>query len=153
MLYSTFVPFTSRLQRSRPPSPGRAVFVLWAPQGTGHQATVLLEQTCSYHSQRWFAGRYNPSLNQQLEFRASVHVFSLLKAWCSNWLSSCDSEMERGKRHSQYFRIFTPNVTQRAPQNRGREILMLVFGGGCLPLLSCLPKFLLLDLLDGIFQY
>lgn len=91
----------------------------------GRQVTALLEQTCSYRSQRRFVGWCDPSLNQQPDFRASVHVFSLLKAWCSNRLSSCNCEMGRGKGHGQYFCIFTPNVTQRAHQNRGSKILML----------------------------
>lgn len=110
LLYSTLLPYTCRLQRSRPTSPGGAVFVLWAWQGTGCQVTLLLEQTCSYRSQRWVIGECHPSLNQQLDFRASVYVFSLLKAWCSNKLSSCNSEMGRGKWHHQYFCLSTPPV-------------------------------------------
>jgi len=119
----TLLPCPPRLQRSRPTSPGGAAFVLWAQQGTGRQATVLLEKTCSYHSQGWLLGWCNPSLNQQFDFRASGHVFSLSKAWCSNRLSSCNSGMGRGKCRGRCFCIFTPNLTQCAHHNRGSEIL------------------------------
>lgn len=56
---------------------------------------VSTARNCSYHPQRWFVGRYNPSLSLQLDIMASVHVFFPLKAWCSNRLSSCNSELGR----------------------------------------------------------
>lgn len=117
---------------------------------TIEQITVWPEQTCSY-SHRWLLDGIMPtwisSLTSELQCMCS-HC-----GRCSNRLSICNSEMGSGKINGQYFCIFTPNATQRAHQNRGSEILMLIFGSGVPSLLSCLLKFLLLDLLDGIFQH
>lgn len=107
-------------------------------------------RNCSYHSQRWFVGWYNFSLSQQLDFMASVQVFLLSKASCWNRLSN--SEMGRREWYGQYFYVFTESVTQYAHKNRDSEILILVFGVDCPPLLSCLLNFLLPNLLDGVFQ-
>lgn len=108
--------------------PGRGVFVLWAQQAVGHQATVLFEQTCSHRSQGWFVGHGNPSLNQRPGLRASAHVLAAWITWCWNGPSVCNSATGRGKRHGQYLCGFTPNVSHHAHQNElWNSGVMLVF--------------------------
>lgn len=149
-LCSTLLPYTPKLQGSRPTSLHGTVFVLWEHQGTDHQANnymtranlfLLTEGLLDGAMLTWIS-----SLTSELQCMCS-HCGS-----CSNSLSICNSELESGKIHSQYFCIFTTNPTQHAHQNRGSEILMLVFGSVGPSLLSCFLKFLL-DLLAGIFQH